>query len=79
MTQAHGRGDGEGTPVDEKMRQEITLHRRAVIAEAASARLASGDRGAPGERQRAGQHSGPGDWARSQGIDVTTAAGYQPS
>src|SRR5260370_606679 len=41
-------GKGEGTLVDEKMRQEIALHRRAVIAEAANARLARSERGAVG-------------------------------
>ena len=32
--------------MDEKMRQEIALHRWAVIAEAASARLTAHERGA---------------------------------
>jgi len=45
--------------MDEKMRQEIALHRWAVIAEAANARLSSGERGAVARQIAARQHAHP--------------------
>jgi len=45
--------------MDEKMRQEIALHRWAVIAEAASARLTSGERGAVVRQIAAREHAHP--------------------
>jgi putative transposase len=45
--------------MDEKMRQEIALHRWAVIAEAANTRLASGERGAVARQIAARQHAHP--------------------
>jgi putative transposase len=52
-------GKGEGTLVDEKMRQEIALHRWAVIAEAANARLAGSERGAVVRAIAAREHAHP--------------------
>jgi hypothetical protein len=45
--------------MDEKMRQEIALHRWAVIAEAASTRLAGGERGAVVRQIAAREHAHP--------------------
>ena len=45
--------------MDEKMRQEIALHRWAVIAEAASARLTAHERGAVVRQIAAREHSHP--------------------
>ena len=45
--------------MDEKMRQEIALHRWAVIAEAANARLASRERGAVVRAIAAREHAHP--------------------
>ena len=45
--------------MDEKMRQEITLHRWAVIAEAANTRLTSGERGSVVRAIAARQHAHP--------------------
>jgi putative transposase len=45
--------------MDEKMRQEIALHRWAVIAEAANTRLTSGERGAVVRQIAARQHAHP--------------------
>jgi hypothetical protein len=45
--------------MDEKMRQEIALHRWAVIAEAANTRLTSSERGSV-VRAIAARHRGPG-------------------
>jgi putative transposase len=45
--------------MDEKMRQEIALHRWAVIAEAANTRLANGERGAVVRQIAARQHAHP--------------------
>ena len=45
--------------MDEKLRQEIALHRWAVIAEAASARLTSGERGAVVRQIAAREHAHP--------------------
>ena len=45
--------------MDEKMRQEIALHRWAVIAEAASPRLASSERGAVVRAIAAREHAHP--------------------
>jgi hypothetical protein len=45
--------------MDEKMRQEIALHRWAVIAEAANARLTSGERGSVVRAIAARQHAYP--------------------
>ena len=50
--------------MDEKMRQEIALHRWAVIAEAANARLSSGERGAVVRQIAARQHAHPDGTAR---------------
>jgi hypothetical protein len=50
----------EGGPgIDEKMRQEIALHRWAVIAEAANTRLASSERGAVVRAIAAREHAHP--------------------
>jgi putative transposase len=45
--------------MDEKMRQEIALHRWAVIAEAASARLTASERGAVVRQIAAAEHAHP--------------------
>ena len=45
--------------MDEKMRQEIALHRWAVIAEAANPRLSGGERGAVVRQVAARQHAHP--------------------
>jgi putative transposase len=45
--------------VDEKMRQEIALHRWAVIAEAANGKLTSGERGAVVRQIAAREHAHP--------------------
>ena len=45
--------------MDEKMRQEIALHRWAVIAEAASARLTASERGAVVRQIAAREHAHP--------------------
>jgi len=45
--------------MDEKMRQEIALHRWAVIAEAASTKLAGGERGAVVRQIAAREHAHP--------------------
>src|SRR5437868_15328875 len=45
--------------MDEKMRQEIALHRWAVIAEAASARLTAHERGAVVRQIAARDHAHP--------------------
>ena len=54
--------------MDEKMRQEIALHRWAVIAEAANPRLGGSERGAVVRAiaglmlLSAGSRRGPGSW-----------------
>ena len=49
-----------GVPgMDEKMRQEIALHRWAVIAEAANTRLTSSERGSVVRAIAARQHAHP--------------------
>ena len=45
--------------MDEKMRQEIALHRWAVIAEAANMRLTSGERGSVVRAIAARPHAHP--------------------
>ena len=45
--------------MDEKMRQEIALHRRAVIAEAADTRLTGSERGSVVRAIAARQHAHP--------------------
>ena len=45
--------------MDEKMRQEIALHRWAVIAEAANTRLTSSERGSVVRAIAARQHAHP--------------------
>ena len=50
--------------MDEKMRQEIALHRRAVIAEAANARLTSSERGSVVRAIAARPHPHPDGTAR---------------
>src|SRR5258705_450422 len=50
--------------MDEKMRQEIALHRWAVIAEAANGRLTSSERGAVVRAIAARQHAHPDGTAR---------------
>ena len=52
-------GTGGARVMDEKMRQEIALHRWAVIAEAASGRLAGGERGAVVRAIAAREHAQP--------------------
>ena len=58
MTRSQAGAKGEGTPVDEKTRQEIALHRWAVIAEAATA-LAGSERGAVVRPIAAREHAHP--------------------
>jgi type II secretory pathway predicted ATPase ExeA/transposase len=50
--------------MDEKMRQEIALHRWAVIAEAANGRLSGGERGAVVRAIAAREHAHPDGTAR---------------
>ena len=52
-------GNKGGKPVDEKMREKIALHRWAVIAEAASERLSSSERGAVVRAIAAREHAHP--------------------
>src|SRR6266496_2258376 len=56
---ASWRGKGGERGMDEKMRQEIALHRWAVIAEAANTRLAGSERGAVVRAIAARQHQHP--------------------
>ena len=50
--------------MDEKMRQDVALHRWAVIAEAANGRLTSSERGAVVRAIAARQHAHPDGTAR---------------
>ena len=52
-------GNKREKPVDEKMREKIALHRWAVIAEAASERLSSSERGAVVRSIAAREHAHP--------------------